>query len=179
MLLLQQGEQKAFNELYSRYSKRLLQFIYKMLNYDQPKAQDILQDTFLRVIEKSHLYDSNHKFYSWLFTIAANLCRNEIRKYKQDTLGVEEIEHELADPEKEKLFTKMDASLFKAHLKTALTELSHDHKAVFILRYQEKMAIKEIATIMDCSEGTIKSRIYYATKQLAEKLEVFNTLLKH
>src|ERR1700744_1321657 len=81
MFHLQQGEASAFDELYTRYSKRLLGYFIRMLNFDKEKAQDSLHDVFLKIIEKPEQFDRTRSFKSWVFTIAYNTCKNH---YKHD-----------------------------------------------------------------------------------------------
>ncbi len=76
------GEETAFDELYNRYSKRLLVYFYRMLGSNEEKAQDFLQDIFVKIIEKPHLFGSKNRFSSWVFTVANNMCKNEYRRFK-------------------------------------------------------------------------------------------------
>jgi len=166
MLHLQQGEASAFDELYLRYSKRLLGYFIRMLNFDKEKAQDSLHDVFLKIIERPELFDRTRSFKSWIYTIAYNTCKNHY-KHTEDILD-------------EKFFismaAKMDAMDFKRALNTELALLPVDKKTTFVLRYQEDRSINEIAEIMECSEGTVKSRIHYTLKILSEKLNIYNPL---
>jgi RNA polymerase sigma-70 factor (ECF subfamily) len=179
MLYLQQGEALAFDELYNRYSKRLLGYFIRMLNFDREKAQDSLHDVFLKIIEKPEQFDRSRSFKSWVFTIAYNTCKNH---YKHDGV-VKEAKDELkhtTDVLDEKFFVsmaaKMDAVDFKKALNTELASLPMDKKTTFVLRYQEDYSINEIAEIMECSEGTVKSRIHYTLRILSEKLKIYNPL---
>ncbi|MBD3376282.1 hypothetical protein GF406_14690 [candidate division KSB1 bacterium] len=74
MRLVQKREAGAFDVLYKRYSKMMLRYFFRMLNGDQNKAEDFLQETFLRVYERSAQFNTEHVFCPWLFTIAHNLC---------------------------------------------------------------------------------------------------------
>ena len=179
MLYLQQGEALAFDELYNRYSKRLLGYFIRMLNFDREKAQDSLHDVFLKIIEKPEQFDRSRSFKSWVFTIAYNTCKNH---YKHDGV-VKEAKDELkhtTDVLDEKFFVsmaaKMDAVDFKKALNTELASLPMDKKTTFVLRYQEDYSINEIAEIMECSEGTVKSRIHYTLRILSEKLKIYDPL---
>ena len=78
MLYVLQGKEKAFTELYTRYAKPMLYFFYQRLYQDEPKAQDFLQDLFLKIIEKPQLFDRDKKFKTWLYTVATNMCKNYI-----------------------------------------------------------------------------------------------------
>src|SRR5690606_3276565 len=77
------GKEKAFNEIYNRYSKPLFLFFYRRLYQENNKAQDFLQDLFLKLIEKAATFDSSKKFSTWIYTIAYNMCKNEYRAHAQ------------------------------------------------------------------------------------------------
>jgi RNA polymerase sigma-70 factor (ECF subfamily) len=80
MSLVKTGREMAFEELYQRYSKRMLFYFHRNFYGDGEKAQDFLQDLFLKIIEKSNYFDVNKKFSTWIYTLASNLCKNEFRK---------------------------------------------------------------------------------------------------
>jgi RNA polymerase sigma-70 factor (ECF subfamily) len=179
MLHLKQGEALAFDELYLRYSKRLLGYFIRMLNFDKEMAQDSLHDVFFKIIEKPELFDRSRSFKTWIYTIAYNTCKNH---YKHAGI-VKEAHEELKATEDvldERFFintaAKIDSGDFKKALNDALTLLPADKKTTFILRYQEDNSISEIAEIMECSEGTVKSRIHYTLKILSDKLKIYNPL---
>ncbi len=178
MVCLHKNDFKAFEELHSRYSKRLLHFMFKMLNNDEEKAQDLLQDLFLKIVERPELFDPTKKFYSWVFTVAANMCRNQYRK--PSFVGISSDEYETSSQSKsvEELIASFDAHVFNHHLDKALDGLEYEQRETFVLRFQEGFSLKEIAEIMGCSLGTVKSRIYYTTRKLAKELEEFKPLLK-
>lgn len=178
MIFIQQNNYTAFEELHTRYSKRLLHFMFKMLNNDEEKAQDLLQDLFLKIVERPHLFDVTKKFYSWVFTVAANMCRTEYRNTRVGTISTDEFEGFNTPGNVEQLIGDMDARLFSKHLGLALDNLTYEQKETFVLRFQEGFSIKEISDMMNCSLGTVKSRIYYTTRKLAIDLEEFKPLLK-
>jgi RNA polymerase sigma-70 factor (ECF subfamily) len=179
MLHLQHGEASAFDELYVRYSKRLLGYFIRMLNFDKDKAQDSLHDLFLKIIEKPELFDRTRSFKSWVFTIAYNTCKNHYKHDEVVKVAKDELKHTedvLDEQFIVKMAAKMDAMDFKQALNAELALLPVDKKTTFVLRYQEDHSINEIAEIMECSEGTVKSRIYYTLKILSAKLEIYNPL---
>ena len=170
MRMLQGGDRGAFDEVYRRYSVRLLHFMFKMLS-DEERAQDLLQDLFLLLVESPDKFDANRKFQPWVFTVAANLCRKEYREpIKMDLY--ENISSISAD----ELIAPIDNQIFKKHLRKQLQGLEFEHKTTFLLRYQEGFKIKQIADIMNCSEGTVKSRIHYTNKKLAIELKEFKPM---
>jgi RNA polymerase sigma-70 factor (ECF subfamily) len=179
MLHLQKGEVSAFDELYKRYSKMLLGYFIRMLNYDKPRAQDTLHDVFLKIIEKPELFDRTRSFKSWVYAIAYNTCKNQYKHYEVVKEFNDEIRNtgNLLD---EKFLVsaaaRMDGIEFKKALGKVLEEIPFDKKTTFVLRYQEDHSITEIAEIMECSEGTVKSRIHYTLKILSEKLKIYDPL---
>ena len=177
MLHIKKGNNKAFDELYNRYSKKLLNFFYKKLYQDQEKANDFLQDLFLKIIEKTEMFDANKKFSTWIYKVAYNMCKNEYRtnitkgrnyNVKLDINLLKEL------PTFNMFVNKYDIDFFINSLNTELDNLSEKHKQAFNLRHKETLSIKEIAAIMECSEGTVKSRLFYATKELSHKLQLFS-----
>ena len=174
MQYFQEGKTAAFNELYRRYSKRILHFMYRMLNNDEERAQDLLQDLFLKIVERPEMFDVKRNFKSWVFTVAANLCRNEYRA--PIFVQIEDDLTAAVNENYDKLIAQLDNAVFKKQLKKELNKLKYEHKATFILRFQEKLSIKEVGEIMGCSTGTVKSRIHYTIRKLAVKLEVYNPI---
>lgn len=177
MVAIGKNDYRAFDELHERYSKRLLFFMLKMLNHDEERAQDLLQDLFLKIVERPHLFDTSKKFYTWIFTVAANMCRTEHRNNKKE-ISTDEIADSGNRQSPTDLIAQVDARVFNEHLGRALDELQYEHRETFVLRFQEGFSINEIAVMMNCSVGTVKSRIYYTTRKLAMDLEAFRPLLK-
>jgi len=174
---VKKGNVKAFDELYTRYSSRLLHYFYRMLGKDGEKAQDFLQDLFLKIVEKPHLFDAKKRFSTWVFTIAANMCKNEYRRLKVRVNGdcyIGDFNVTANDVVLPKMEHRIDNESFKRLLFAEAEKLNDIKRSTFLLRYQEHFSIKEISDIMNCSEGTVKSRLFYITQQLAEKLKAFN-----
>jgi len=175
MLVLNGGNSAAFEELYKRYSKVILHYLYKMLGGLESQAQDFLHDIFLKIIEKPFLFDQSKKFKTWIFQIAYNKCKNEYRR--KDVRNQAKVKFELNDmllantssPEKEIDFKELNKVI-----KNELLKYEEKHYNTFILRYQHEMSIKEIAEISGCPEGTVKSRLFYVTQKLAEKVKNYN-----
>ena len=173
MLHIKKCNNKAFDELYNRYSKILLNFFYKKLYGDQEKANDLLQDLFLKIIEKPELFDTNKKFSTWIYTVAYNMCKNVYRSniIKEKNYDINLLK-EL--PTFDKFNNKYGVDFFIDSLNSELNKISKKHKQTFNLRHKDMLSIKEISIVMNCSEGTVKSRLFYATKELSKKLQIFN-----
>lgn len=176
MELYQAGKDRALGELYRRYSQRLLHFMYRMLHHNEPLAQDLLQDVFMRLVDQPQRFDTSRNFKSWIFTVVANECRKQYRQAPTEDID----DHTSAMPvAHETVIAQLENSAFKQALKKELQALSYDHRCTFILRFQEKLDIRSISEIMDCSEGTVKSRTHYCLKHLAGRLSAFNPIHTH
>jgi len=172
MSLLIKHEQLAFDELYNRYSKPMLNFFFRMLNNDREKAEDLLHDLFLKIIEKPQSFDKSMKFSTWFYTLAGNIVKNEYRKQQIRTNFRSESILENTNP-LEYNNESLDKSIFNQQLSKELIKVDIDTRTMFDLRFNEEMSIKEIACIFDCPEGTVKSRLFYLTKNLSIKLAAF------
>ena len=174
------GNAKAFNQLYARYNQRLLYYFYRMLGNSNEKAQDFLQDIFIKLIDKAETFDCSRRFSTWIFSIAHNMCKNEYRKVeiRKDT-AIEPF-HEVLSESSEIEFYKQNIDLedFKSALFTELETFDEIHKTVFLLHYREDFSLKEIGQILEISEGNVKSRLFYTRKRLSERLAKYrNTLI--
>lgn len=171
------GDTSAFDELYQRYSSRMLHYFYRMLGQNEEKAQDFLQDLFLKIVEKPHLFNPKRRFATWIFSVAANMCKNEYRRLKVRVNGqayIGDFNTTSADVVFPTIERQLDQKQFKTVLLEEVEKLDDVKRNTFLLRHQEHFSIKEISDIMQCSEGTVKSRLFYTTKKLASKLQVFN-----
>jgi len=172
MLKSANGDTRAFTCLYDRYGKKMHSYFYRMLWNDTEKSEDFTQDLFSKIIEKPHLYKEGKKFSSWLYSIAANMCKNEYRSADVRRRAASEMEY-LSNNSHE-IETKTDANYFKKDLDSAINNLNADQRAVFIMKYKQGLKIKDISESLDCSEGTVKSRLFYALKKLSAELESYN-----
>ncbi|MFT4598942.1 MAG: RNA polymerase sigma-70 factor (ECF subfamily) [Bacteroidia bacterium] len=171
MELLSKGSKPAFNEIYARYSQNLLRYMHRMLYSNEAVAQDKLHDIFLKIIEKPHLFDTSKKFSSWIYKVASNECLKFHRSYKYS-----ESLDTIKQQDTTDILSQIDDKAFQSSLLLHLGSLKIEHRQVFILRFQEHLSVAQISDIMDCPIGTTKSRIHYATKLLASKLESYNPL---
>lgn len=174
MQFIRSGNKAAFDELYKRYAQKMLMFFYRMLANDNDKAQDFTHDLFLKIIENPESYDTNRSFDTWIFTLAYNICKNEYKKLKIRQLHY--TEQQITAENIVYLNDDFDSKLFQKHLHQHLQQLDEEHKSIIILRFEEELTVKEIAQIVNCPEGTVKSRIFYSLKALSVKLSVFNPL---
>lgn len=177
MLHLCNGEVLAFDEIYHRYSKPLLGYFTRMLNFDKGLAEDALQDLFMKIAEDPEKFDASRSFKTWIFSIASNSCKNFYRHQQVVANSKEELSYlgeRSGNDEFLKAAGRMDAKEFRRILDEALNELAPEKKEAFILKYQEDKSISDIAFIQNCPEGSVKSRLHYTLKILEEKLKIFN-----
>ncbi len=175
---IQQGDTAALDELYQRYSQRLLYYFFRMFGGDEEKAQDFLQDLFLKIIEKPEQFISKHKFTSWIFTVAHNMCKNEYRRLDVRKIVENEVNLDSVSSEFENgchpIEQTVDQKIFESQLVRELLKMNLDYQTTFLLRFQENLTIKEISEILECSEGTVKSRLFHTTRKLMNRLNEFN-----
>ena len=173
MQFISKGQSKAFDELYRRYGEKLYRYFYRMLYQNAPLAADFTQDLFLKIIEQPKAFDTNRKFSTWIYAVAANMCKNKYRSIERQPKQVE-FSHLETLTETLNFGDKLDKTVFNNYLRQAINDLEPHHKACFILRYQENLTVKTISEIVGCPQGTVKSRLHYATKQLAITLKQFD-----
>lgn len=160
----------ALTELHARYAKRILGFFIRMFKGDVQKAQDFTQDLFLRILERHTQFDPSKRFYTWMYVIAVNMCKTEFRKPHTDEFSDETKTISAVNWDD----VTLDKKVFQDSLKRAIEELEDHHQLTFVLRFMQELSVKEIAAITEVSEGTVKSRLYHATKKVTTKLMVFN-----
>jgi RNA polymerase sigma-70 factor (ECF subfamily) len=179
MKALSKGDQRAFDELYKRFYGQLLGYFKNMLWGDREKAEDMVHDIFAKIIKNPDYFDSDRSFRTWLFSVASNMCKNEYKKQavrKNTSTGVEE--HRSISSSTNVLSEVQDVQ-FQEAFEENLAKMDEKHREVFALRHLEGLSMKEIAEVMQINEGTVKSRLFYATKFLAEKLKVYNPVLNY
>ena len=177
ILRFQKGDEQSYIELVSRYRDRLINFIYRFVN-DTESAEDIVQDALLKVYTHKHYYKNIAKFSTWLYTIAGNLAKTELRKKKTrkvtnlSQMGPEDKDFELTSNEPETDKATQNEYLEK-RIQIAINKLPLHFKTVTILREIQELSYEEISKIVDVPLGTVKSRINRARLQLQKELKDF------
>lgn len=173
MELVVRGDERAFGAIYDRYQHRLLNYFHRMLWHDRERARDMLQDLFAKLARKPDSYDASRPFSTWVFSVANNMCKNAYRHHQVVRAAASHIRHE---PDRVEALEGIgvDHEHFRDRLREELERIDPDHKATFVMRYHEDLAIKEIAAAFGCSEGTVKSRLFYTLKKLAERMKEFD-----
>lgn len=173
------GEERAFDELVTRYQGRLLSFVYRTIG-DRDRAEDLVQEVFIRVYRHIGRFDRSKKFSTWIYTIASNLAKNELRNRSRNPLVLfQTIKAKFEDEDRplqfEDLHTRPDDLFRKRYLREAVEEsvkkLPLHHREVFVLRELEGKSYEEIAEITGVNLGTVKSRLNRARNAFAEIVE--------
>jgi RNA polymerase sigma-70 factor (ECF subfamily) len=176
MQLLVKKDSEAFSELYDRYSEIALNFFFKMLWKDREKSEDFMQDLFMKLIHKPELYNTSKPFKTWFFSVANNMCKNEYRKAEVRLKAATEIQNSQNLTDSNYGEKQPDKALFLESLNKELEEMGQVRRSIFIMRFKHGFTIKEISQVLECSQGTVKSRIFYTVKNLNEKLKDFKNI---
>jgi RNA polymerase sigma-70 factor (ECF subfamily) len=174
----QQGDASAFERLLRRHRAPLYTFLLRMLG-DREQAEDLAQETFLRVVKGAAAWEHRARFQTWLYAIARNLCvdrarRDKFRRTESGDAPVEEGGPTIlestpsADPAPDRAAS---SERMRPLLLRALASLPAEQREVFLLREQAGLPFKEIATLTATNENTVKSRMRYALDGLRKALE--------
>ncbi len=174
MELIQAGDDKAFRELVIRFQDRLMNFVGRIVT-DKETSEEIVQETFLRVFNQKLSYTPQYAVSTWVYTIALNLGRSELRKRKlRKFLSLdflkEESDIELADS------TTQTMHGLAPVLQKAIEKLPQEYKTAFILCDIQRLPYQQIAEVTRVPVGTVKSRINRARSILREKLKPYKEL---
>lgn len=168
------GDQRAFDKLYGRYSSALLSYFMRMLWRDREKSEDFVHDFFTKLIHRPELFDTTRSFKTWMYSVANNMCKNEYKKQEIRKNTSNGLDHTYAVSDVNKnTENQVHHALFKEAYNYQVTQLEDKHREVFEMRHFDGLSIKEIAEALAISEGTIKSRLFYATKYLAQGLKEY------
>jgi RNA polymerase sigma-70 factor, ECF subfamily len=176
MLRLKNGEDWILNELMTRWQQPLVAFIYRYTGHETD-ALDLSQETFARVYATRRRYTVRAKFSTWLFTIAANLCRNHLRwRQRRGESVPETLESEDAEPgeSRQSLDDSPDQAAIRSEsislIKTAIDKLPHDLKTVILLYEYQSLSYAEISSVLGCSVKAVEMKLYRARHLLRERL---------
>ncbi len=179
--LAQQGREAAFRELVRRYERPVFSLVFRMVR-DSAVAEDLAQDTFIKVLNHVDKYRPEFKFSSWLFKIANNVAIDHLRRRQLDTISmdgspnaataadVEATSFDIAD-KSESALEAMEAKELGSAIEQAIGALRPEYRACIMLRHVEDRSYEEIAATLDLPLGTVKTYIHRARHQLREALE--------
>ena len=163
---VQAGDTDSLGLLVHRWEQPLFRFVYRM-QPRQEDARDICQETFLRILKKSHRFRAGSRFSTWMYQIALNLCRDKARRAKRWNLVIAErpelpdraqgpLAPETLDPAAHAERREKSSAVLRA-----LNQLPPEQREVVVLKEFEGLKFREIAEILGCPESTVKSRMYY------------------
>lgn len=175
LLDLVNGDMEAFNVIVDRYKNRLLNFVYRFVK-DYDVAEDIVQETFLRVFRKRRDYKAIANFSTWIFTIAGNLAKSELRRRKRwrflsiDATDDDEKSFDIPDPgmRPDRIAA---VRILNENVQNSIDRLQTKYKEALILRDIEGMSYQQIAEVIGVPVGTVKSRVNRARLKLQKKLK--------
>jgi len=178
------GDKEAFRELVERYQRRVLAVVMGML-HDREAALEVTQETFIKAFRSIGRFKGDASFYTWIYRIAVNLAIDHQRREWRRPHGestrssgndgqTEDLLDRIGDedPRGDPFEATKDSEL-RARVLEAIDELTPDHKAVILLRELEGLSYDEISRVMQCSKGTVMSRLHYARKKLQARLKEF------
>lgn len=177
MLRVGQGQRAAFDEIVRRYTRKMVNLAYQITG-DRDQAEDIAQETFLRAYKSAARYTEMAKFSTWLYTIAINLCRNELRRRRFKPYSLEEMA-EREDEGKLRVDivderSKPDADLERKEIsllvQRAIAMVPTKFRVPLVLRDIQDLSYEEIGAMLKLPEGTVKSRINRARLKVKEIL---------
>ena len=174
-----ESDPQAFGMLVDRYQTRLLNFVNRTIG-DRERAEDLVQEVFIRVFRHLHRFDQTKKFSTWIYTIASNLAKNELRNRSRNPLVLFQTikknwEADHRPLQFEDTTARPDDLYRKRFLKDAVEKcvagLPGHHREVFVLRELEGRSYAEISEITGCNLGTVKSRLNRARNSFAQLIE--------
>ncbi len=176
------GEARAFDELVVRYSPRLYGLLYNMTS-NHEDTNDLLQEVFAKAYRSIKGFQGKSSFYTWMHSISVNMAINFLKKRnRRMTMSLDDVDNGIVnDPDFIEATSDHDprhqANLgeLQKKLNEAMMKLSHEHRAVVTMFDIQGMPHAEIAKVLKISEGTVRSRLFYAHRQLQNYLQEFIT----
>jgi RNA polymerase sigma factor (sigma-70 family) len=176
----QAGDFSAYEELVRRYHGKIYGLVYGMVS-NREDAEDLVQEVFVKAWKALGHFRAQSGFYTWIYRIALNRTINfRKRRTRRQTTSFDEFDPDIKTAESYREFSskgsvlrKMSLSEFQEKMNVALLKLSEKHRAVVTMHDVQGMPHAEISKIMGCSEGTVRSRLFYAHKQLQAELAEF------
>jgi RNA polymerase sigma-70 factor, ECF subfamily len=175
ILAFQQGDEKSFDEIVRRYRDPLFNFVVRLLG-DSFFSEDIVQETFLRVYRNKHRYHQVAKFSTWIYTIASNLAKTELRRRKVrnffsiSSKGEDEKDYDLIDQDTD-IERDVDGVLKHEFILKEINALPFHFKEAVLLRDIQDLSYEEISQILDVPLGTVKSRVNRGRSRLQKRLK--------
>lgn len=163
----------AFELIVLRYKDAIFNFIYHFVA-DYHRAEDISQETFLRVLINVERYKSKNSFKTWLYRIASNLCKNELRnRGRRRMLSLDDPDVDIGSFSRSRYAspdTAYEREEMRVLVRNAVSSLPADQRMAIIMREYQYLSYEEIAAALNCSLGAVKSKIYRARQNIKQAL---------
>ena len=178
MLQFASGETAAFERLFDRYERRVFGFIRRYIN-DDHVARELSQETFMRVIGSAKRYTPTAQFSTWVLRIARNLCTDHARRKRPEKERVDRFNEDSGSVVSRLPAKSGDADKallnqeIRARLESAINKLPDKQREVFIMNKVLNLSFREIASVVETSENTVKSRMRYALEALRLELDSY------
>lgn len=171
---LRRRDPDLLDRLIEQYQHRLLRYLVYLAG-NRELAEDLFQETWIRVLERGHQYDGRHEFSTWLYAVARNLTIDYLRRKSPISLDglLEDEDHAPVEPaDTRPLAWEVVAQHEQAErIRAALVGIPVEYRETVVLRFQEGLALEEIATVTGAKLGTVKSRLYRGLNMLMSRLE--------
>jgi RNA polymerase sigma-70 factor (ECF subfamily) len=171
---LRRRDPDLLDRLIEQYQHRLLRYLVYLVG-NRELAEDLFQETWIRVLERGHQYDGKHEFSTWLYTVARNLTIDYLRKKNPISLNglMEDEDHAPLEPADTR---PMAWEVVHQHeqaerISAALINIPAEYRETLVLRFQEGLALEEIGTVTGAPLGTVKSRLYRGLKLMMSQLK--------
>ncbi len=179
--LAQRGREAAYRELIRRYERPVFSLVFRMVR-DRELAEDLAQDTFIKVLQHIDRYRPEFKFSSWLFKIANNVAIDHLRRRQLDTVSMDGSPHAVTadavqatsfdvSAHDESALDRLEAKELGSAIEDAIAQLRPEYRACILLRHVEDKSYEEIAATLDLPLGTVKTYIHRARHELRGLLE--------
>lgn len=164
------SDRDAFSTLYLKYQPKLVSYCARLLNDDLAQAADIVDEAMFDVWRSAGRFEGKSKPSTWIYSITRNKLISWLRKTSESTLDDDSIIQTLVDPSNS-LEYELELDDMKQQLTRLMDQLTNEHREVLRLTYFEDKSVKEVAALLNISENTVKTRMFYARKRLAHMLE--------
>jgi len=167
------GDMRAFEELVARHRDKIYARAFSMMR-NEDEATDLSQEAWVKSWQRLKQFQGDSSFGTWMTRIVINLCLDQLRRRKrQRTESIEEMNEETGGVERQMPVVnpnpteRLERGELRKKIDAALNQLSHEHRTALVLHEFEDMEYKEIAKTMQCSIGTVMSRLFYARRKMA------------
>jgi RNA polymerase sigma-70 factor, ECF subfamily len=174
---LRRGDLDALGELLARYQNRLYRYLLRLVR-EPAEAEDLFQQTWLRVVQKIRAFDPSRNFDAWLFTLARNLAIDHLRRIRPQSLDEPVSGEQSAECRTDRLvsteslpFDRALAAERRSRVAEAIERLPAIYREVLALRFEEEMKVEEIAQVVGAPLSTVKTRLRRSLEQLRNSLE--------